>query len=157
MAERMVIDASVAAKWFVRDDLEADVDLANRLLAALLDDAIEMYAPGIFVYEVCGLLTKACLRLDPQTRAPRLTKRDAAEGIRSLFNLPIQHSPASPLEGVDALELAVNSSKTYYDMTYLRLARLLDCHWCTADEKVTRAVPATFPSDRVLLLSTLRD
>ncbi|MBN1488810.1 MAG: type II toxin-antitoxin system VapC family toxin [Phycisphaerae bacterium] len=157
MAEQMVIDASVAAKWFLKDSSEADVDLADQLLVALLADDIEMHAPRVFTYEVCSLLTKACLTRDRQTKEPRLTKRDAAECVRRLFRLPIQHSQASSMEGVEALELAVDSSKTHYDMTYLRLAQELACHWCTADDNAVKAVPANFPVDHILLLSTLRD
>jgi len=157
MAERMVIDASVAAKWFLRDDLEADVDLADDLLIALLANDLEIHAPRIFTYEVCGLLTKACLTRDPRTKTPRLGKEPAAECARSLFALPIQHAETTAEEGVEAIDLAVDYAKGHYDMTYLRLARALDCHWCTADEKVLLAVPPGFPTDRVLLLSTLRD
>ncbi len=34
MADRLVVDASVVAKWFLKDELEADVDLADGLLVA---------------------------------------------------------------------------------------------------------------------------
>ena len=36
MAERVVVDSSVAVKWFLRDELEEDVDLAAEILAAFL-------------------------------------------------------------------------------------------------------------------------
>ena len=32
LPDRLVIDASVAAKWFLKDAMESDVDLANDIL-----------------------------------------------------------------------------------------------------------------------------
>jgi predicted nucleic acid-binding protein len=157
MAERMVIDASVAAKWFLRDPLEADVDLAEELLIALLADDIEMHAPRIFTYEVCKLLTKACLSRDPRTKDSRLGKGAAEECVRRLFALPIEYAETTAEESLGAIDLAVSYAKQYYDMIYIRLARELDCHWCTADEKLLLGLAPGFPSNRVLLLSSLRD
>lgn len=156
MADRMVIDSSVAAKWFLKDSLEEDIDLAVDILAAFLADDVELHAPRIFTYEVCGLLTKACNTLDPSTKKPRITVQYAKKCIQELFGLPIQISEASLEEGTEALQMAVDYSKTHGDMTFLRLAELHDCEWCTADAKVFRCGNRPgFPEDRVLLLSTL--
>ena len=156
MADRMVIDSSVAAKWFLKDPLEEDIGLADDILVASLADDVELLAPGIFTYEVCGLLTRACRTPDPSTKKPRITVQRATECIRELFGLPIQISEASIEEGTEALQMAVDYSKTYPDMTFLRLAELHDCQWCTADARVVRGGnPPGFPKDRVLLLSTL--
>jgi hypothetical protein len=57
---------------------------------------------------------------------------------------------------VNSLEMAVDCSKTFKDMTYIDLSISRQCQWCTADDKVLIGVPATYPKDRVLLLSTLR-
>jgi len=48
-------------------------------------------------------------------------------------------------------------SLDHYDMTDIRLSHELDCHCCTVHEKVLLAVPAHLPTQRVVLLSTLRD
>ena len=45
MPDRLVIDASVVAKWFLSD--EADKDAADKLLLLLLADEIEMSAPRV--------------------------------------------------------------------------------------------------------------
>ncbi len=157
MAERMVIDASVAAKWFLEDRFETDTDAANDILIALLAGDLEVHAPRIFTYEICGLLTKACQRRVPPTNHPRLTKGGALRCAHELFNLPIHVGEATESEGCEALELAVDYSKKHYDMTYVRLAQLLDCQWCTDDRKVLDAVPPSFPRNRILLLSALRN
>ena len=157
MSGRMVIDASVAAKWFLKDPSETDIDLADDVLVALLAGDLEIHAPRIFTYEVCGLLTKACQTHDRQTRLPRVTKPLAVASIRELFGLPIHLSEATEEEGAQALEMAVDYSKQHYDMTYVRLAENLDCQWCTADGKALEGIPRSFPRHRVLLLSSLRE
>ena len=46
MPERMVIDASVTAKWFLKDPLETDTDLADEILIAMLAEDVELHAPA---------------------------------------------------------------------------------------------------------------
>lgn len=156
MSERMVIDASVAAKWFLQDALEKDTELADDILLAFLSDDLELHAPRIFTYEVCGLLTKACQRRLPGTNGFRLTKDQALRCAHELFGLSIRFAETTEAEGCQALELAVDYSKKHYDMTYVRLAEILDCQWCTADQKADAAVPKAFPRNRVLHLAALR-
>lgn len=152
----MVIDASVAAKWFLRDTLETDADLAEDVLVAILADEVEAHAPRVFTYEVCGALTKACGRSSSNGGHSRLTKEVAMQCVHELFGLPIQISEASEDEGAEALAMAIDYSKAYYDMVYLRLAERLGCQWCTADQKVTEAYPPMYPRNRIRLLSSLR-
>jgi hypothetical protein len=38
MADRLVVDALVVAKWFLKDELEADVDLADGLTRSARGD-----------------------------------------------------------------------------------------------------------------------
>ncbi len=156
MAECMVIDASVAAKWFLEDELERDVDLAKRVLGTGLDGILELHAPQIFLYEVCGLLTKACLTRRPQGRGARLEKRDAINHVHRLFDMPVQIHGTTLDEAVEALEMAVVYHKTHADMTYVRLARRLNCQWCTADERFFTVIPSDLPSQHVVRLSELR-
>jgi len=156
MAERAVVDASVVVKWFLRDGSETDCDLADEVLAALLARDVELYAPEILVYEVCGVLTRACLTRLPGLSTSRITKNDAAQCVRDLISLPIQimHLDADAL--VRALELAVDFSKTHWDMSYVGLANRLGCQWLTADEKFLAAIRAGFPAHLVVRLSDLR-
>jgi predicted nucleic acid-binding protein len=156
MADRMVVDANVAGKWFLKDARESDVDLADEILVALLAGDIELHAPRIIRYELSGLLTKACLTRDPHNKTPRVRGDQASAFIREFFRLPIRIRAATEAEAVEALQLAVTYSKGHYDMTYLRLAEKLDCQWCTADAKVLKANRKGFPAHRVRLLSALR-
>ena len=154
LPERLVIDASVAAKWFLKDARESDVDLASDILLACLGDQVELHAPQILPYEVCGILARACGQV--KGNPPRLNKTQAIEFAKAFFQIPIQISGAIEDECIAAIEMAVDYAKGSYDMTYIRLAETLNCQWCTADEQVIRVVSNDFPLHRVLLLSTLR-
>jgi predicted nucleic acid-binding protein len=149
MADKLVIDASVAAKWFLDD--ESDVDLAEEILLAFLAGTLELHAPHNFTYEVCGLVSKASRR-----RPQRISKDDAIEAVRKLFQLAIKITDTTEQECITVMGVSADFSKTFYDMLYLNLAELLDCEWCTADDKVGQSSPATFPAKRVLLLSSRR-
>lgn len=156
MRERMVIDASVATKWFLQDATETDTDLAEEILVTFLDGELELHAPRIFTYEVCGALAKACCSRSAGTSGFRLKKEQALRCAHELFGLAIHIAESSEAEGCEALDMAVDFSQGHYDMTYVRLAQRLDCQWCTADLKVQMAVPPAFPHNRILQLSTLR-
>src|SRR5208283_1812193 len=106
MADQFVVDASVVAKWFLKDELEADVDLADGLLVALLAGDVDLHAPKTLRYEICGLLTKACRVRVPSTGKPRLNKIDAVEHMRDFFALPVQFHEAEAEEEVASVELA---------------------------------------------------
>ena len=156
MTNQLVIDASVAAKWFLKDELEGDVDLAEEILGLFLDQEIELHAPDIFRKEVCGVLARACLTHLFRGGPPCIMKADAQQHVRDLFRLPIQIHGETAERSVAALQLAVDYSKGYYDMTYVRLAEELDCQWCTADERFLAPTREGLPRHRVLILSTLR-
>ena len=155
MVERLVIDASVAVKWYLPDASEEDTDPANEILLALLSRDLELHAPRVFPFEVCHTLTNACKR-NIASSGSGLRMEDALRCVRSLFQLPIHLADSTEAEGVESLNMAVEFSKTYYDMTYVRLAERLDCRWCTSDRKAAVAVHSEFPRDRIVLLDELR-
>ena len=155
MDDRLVIDANIAVKWFLRDTHESEIEKADAILDGLLVGDVVVHAPGIFTHEVCGALTKACGHRLAGTATPRFTKDLAVRAIRDLFKIPVNIHMTTEQEAVEAAELAISYSKGHYDMTYLRLAINLDCRWCTSDAKFLRAVPEGFPKDRVVLLSMI--
>ncbi len=155
MADLIILDASVAAKWFLKDELETHIEQADELLLRMLADDIELYAPRVIHYEVCQLLNRACRQPNPATGTFRLSKEKAVQSAREFLALPVYILDMTDQEYIGALEMAVDYSRGHADMTYIGLAERLGCQWCTADDKVLRGVPDTFPSDQVLLLSTL--
>ena len=89
-------------------------------------------------------------------KGARLTPAEACAFVEDLHAMPLQIADSSLKDKLRALEMSTAFSKLFYDMTYLCLAEKLDCQWITADMRVLRALPATFPRHRVVLLSELR-
>ncbi len=147
-AERLVVDASVAAKWFLED--EEGVLVAEELLSAAVAGASEMHAPELFVYEIASLLLSASRR-----RPPRLHAERGSAFVRRAFTLPVDLHAPSQDDCAEAFSMASRFSKSFYDMTYLQLAEKLDCKWCTADERAAASTHPDFPADRIVLLSEL--
>ena len=138
MAERMVVDSSVATKWFLRDSLESDVDLADELLKRCLAGLIQLHAPRIMAYEVCSALVKASRRTPP-----RLSEDRVIQCEQDLFSLPVVMSDSSAAEVVEATKKAFAFSKGFYDMTYLHLAEKLEL--IEADISLQRALQLDYP------------
>src|SRR5262245_29013316 len=129
MADRVVLDASVAVKWFLKDSLETDTDLADDILVAMLAGDLEVHAPRIISYEVGGVFTRACLTRDPVSKTARITKADAVQCLRDFLDLPIEMHDTSADEAARALEMAVDFNKTHWDMMYVHLAEQSGCQW----------------------------
>ena len=151
---RIVLDASVAAKWFLRD--EVDTDLADDIYYSTLDDRLELHVPTLFFYELAALLAQACGTRTYDSRLARLTVENAEIAVDDMFRFQLTSHGSDSDRTRRALRLAVECSKRFKDMTYVQLAIELDCEWCTADAKVLRGGARSFPVERVLQLDTLR-
>ncbi len=152
--DRLVVDSSVAVKWFLED--EPDIDLANNILTRSFKREIELHAPSIFPHEVDGALTRACLTRLQRGGPPRMTVEDALAALETLESYPLTIHTPTLQERQQILHMAVNYSKGNYDMIYIWLAEKLDCQWCTADDRFLISIREGFPTHRVLLLSSLR-
>ena len=148
MAERLVLDASVAAKWFLTDPSEQNTGLADALLDDLLASRIEVHVPRLFFYEVARVLSRAVA-----TKGRNMDAARVAVCLRKLFQVPLVVWQDTNRELLEAVRLSSEHSKTSYDMSYLFLAGELDCQWCTADEKVAKGQGGRFPRSRVQLLA----
>ena len=151
---QLVIDASVAMKWFLDD--EVDTDLAEAILAQSLGGSLELHAPELFRYEVDGALARACLTRFERGGQPRLALPDALDALTTLNASPIQYHHLALADRGSALSMAVDYSKGYYDMVYLNLAERLNCQWCTADSRILTPTRGGFPSHHIVILSSLR-
>ena len=154
MADLIVVDASVAAKWYLMD--EEDVDVARGIRDQLLMDEIELHAPYLFPYEMCSLFGRACQPQYWPDGRPRITLDSAVRCLRHVMRLPIRyHLPDAP-QLARALELAVAVSQKAKDTAYVALAEQLDGIWLTADKRATKDLPDDFPEARIVLLSALQ-
>jgi predicted nucleic acid-binding protein len=117
---KVVVDASVAAKWFLP---EIHSDAAVRLL----DPAIALYAPDLIVPEFGNILWK-------KVRRAEITPAEAGEILRAFAGLPLELSPSSAFL-TSAFALAVALDRSLYDSLYLAVAVAEECAMVTADAR----------------------
>ena len=137
----VVVDASVAVKWFVPEvrSLEA---------VRLLDTASAIAAPDFIAIEIANTLWK-------KVRRRELESGDAAAVLAGLAAVPITMVPASDVLPA-ALELAMELGCTVYDSLYLAVAIALDRVVVTADQKFAAAIADTPFAARIRLLQPLK-
>ena len=130
MSTFVVVDASLAFKWLVREE-HTDKSLA--LLRAWQDEEIRPAAPHLLPFEVSNALHKRVNRGE-------LSVEGAVDLIGNLLTSHVElHQPWN-LHG-RALEIASRYGQAAaYDAHYLALAESLGCELWTADEKFHQAV-----------------
>ena len=124
--EAAVIDASVAAKWFLP---ETDTDAALRLRERHVNGELRLVAPELLVYEVANALRYH----------PRIGSERWADHIADLFALDVGFDPASETSMREAVETAFRLGLSVSDSTYVALAERLDVILYTADDALLRA------------------
>lgn len=128
MTHTVVVDASVAVKWLVR---EADSDKAFALRM------LRMYAPALLVAE-CG--NALCRKV----RTGEVASEDAAPRLKALRHAPVTLMPDQEL-AQDAVPVAVELAHPIYDCLYVALAVQLDAPLITADRKLADVVRLRMP------------
>lgn len=125
---RVVVDASVAIKWFVP---EIHAQAARRLLR----EGIALLAPDLIWAEVANALWR-------KWRNEELAAEDV-EGILNDFRrYPLRICSGESLYDV-AWPVARGSGRTFYDSLYLALAMSNGCPLVTADLRFYNAVKDT--------------
>ena len=115
-----VVDASVAAKWFVPE-------LHTEAALCLLDGAHELLAPDLLVAETGNIVWK-------KFRRGEITQAEGRRILKALKVAPVKLEPSGPLLE-PAFEIASGVGRTVYDSLYLALAVLRECRMVTADRK----------------------
>lgn len=123
----LVVDASVAVKWFVN---EPRADIAMRLLAS----GHELAAPDYLRIEVGNTLLKS-------VRAGRLDAADAAHGFARLDSA-FSRLLASDAYLPDTFAIAARHGGSLYDAAYISTATLLERPLVTDDERLVRTAVA---------------
>jgi predicted nucleic acid-binding protein len=118
--KKVVVDASVAVKWFVPE-------IHSSAAACLLDPAIVLYAPDLINPEFGNTLWK-------KVRRAELARHEAEEILDAFGAVPLEIRPSSVLLP-GAFELAVALDRSIYDCLYLALAVAEKCALVTADAK----------------------
>jgi len=124
----LIIDASVAIKWFVREELHAE---AKQLLAGGED----LHAPDLLVPELANVAWKKALRKEIGHRQAREIAAACLEGI------PILHASTELVER--ALEIALELAHPVCDGLYLACAEVVGGVVVTADARLEKACEGT--------------
>lgn len=135
----LIVDASVALKWFVQENLHEEA-------LRLLDHVELLQAPDLIVAEVTNIAWKKRIRGEIAS--------SQAEAIATAIRhyIPVLQSSAELNER--ALEIALAFNHPVYDCLYIACAEKTDAILITADERLCKATQGT---DFEELVRHLRD
>ncbi|MHB8051204.1 MAG: type II toxin-antitoxin system VapC family toxin [Coriobacteriia bacterium] len=118
----VVIDTSVAFKWF--DTTESGADIAARLLDAHGRDEVALIAPAHLPLEILNIPTS---RHEPVSRMEEI--------IDSLAEADLLIAPVDDTLLIAAIRIAEAERLALYDAVFIALAAALDAELVTADKK----------------------
>lgn len=128
MSGFVIVDASLAVKWLVREEHSDEARAISRSWASA---GTRTAAPYLMPVEVANALHRRVV-------GGELTVENAAQLLETLLGSGIELQESSDLHA-RALKLASELSQgAVYDSHYLALAQTLDCELWTADEKFFR-------------------
>jgi len=118
----VVIDTSVAFKWF--DRTESGADVAEQLLDAHGRDEVALVVPAHFSLEILNV---------HQSRGASLKR--LLEVVDDLATADLLIAPLEPWLLADAAQIATAAGLTLYDATFIALAARIDATLVTADRR----------------------
>ena len=121
--QTIVIDASVAVKWFIP---EADSDEAVKLRDRHIEGSLTLMAPDLLVYEVANALSYH----------PDLPVDEVKEDLEALLMLDLDLIQPSGEFVSSIAEDARKYQVSVYDSSYLALAEATSSSLITADRKL---------------------
>ena len=125
----VVVDASVAVKWFVPEVQAAEARQGRH-------GPDDLHVPAFFFdLEIANILWK-------KVRRAEITRADADLILAQLPGLPMTGHPEAPLLA-SAFDLADRTQRTVYDCLYLALAMQLGGRMVTADQRLYNTLVAT--------------
>ena len=125
----LVVDASVATKWFVRENLH------EQALLLLSDHADDLQAPDFILTEVTNIAWKKALRNEISQEQARVIPTELRGYILSF------HPSADLVDG--ALDIALSLHHPVYDCLYIACAEAIGGVLITADKKLHKAIEGT--------------
>lgn len=133
----IVIDASVAAKWFLPAAGEPLSEEAAALLQRYVRGEVRFLVPDLFWAELANVLWKAA-------RQGRCTGAAAQQAVAAMRKRNLPTVPSQVLLD-QALALAIALDRSAYDCLYVVLAIRSKTHLVTADERLANALAVRFP------------
>lgn len=123
----VVVDASVAAKWHLDDEVLAEE--ARLLLAAYRGGSLRMAAPAFIRYEIAQTFDRA-------RRAKRISRHVAEGELQSFMMLGIHAEKDSDDLVAAAQRIARETGATVYDALYVGYAQSLGLALVTDDREL---------------------
>lgn len=134
---RFVLDASVAAKWFLPSINEPLSEEALELLQRQVTGELQFVIPDLFWSELANILWKAVWQ-------GRLTRTVAEDAMAAVLQQNLRTVPSRELV-MDALALANDFRRTVYDCVYVVTAIAQKAILVTADERLANALGGHLP------------
>lgn len=133
--DKIVVDSSVAIKWFVVEPYSAE---ARRVLDDYRAGTLTLLAPDLINAEIGNVVWK-------KQRFQGLAVVDGQQIIDEFRKLKFELISSATLLD-EAYRLAVAHQRTVYDALYIALSVREQCLFVTADEKLYNAISETFPN-----------
>ncbi len=124
MPKKTVVDSSVIIKWLNTDN-EQSLKQSDKLLQKARDVDIELVAPELAKYEVGNVLLKG----------KQITPAQAKISLGTVYALPITYVADSQELAEETYSLAHNLGITYYDASFMSLAKQHDAVLVTENIK----------------------
>lgn len=140
MTDSVVVDASLALKWTIRED---DSDLADDLLDDWTNQDRRLLAPSWFGCEMANVVYQ-------RVRRGLISFSDGQSALDEIF-ARITFIDIEPRLARRAYEMAHElQQRASYDAQYAALAEYLGCELWTADQTFALAAKPVFPWVRLL-------
>jgi predicted nucleic acid-binding protein len=120
----VVVDTSVIVKWLNQDN-EEYVDQADDILRDVQAAKIQLIVPELAKYEVVNLLI----------HGKGLTYEQAITVLAQLYKLPLTFVEDNELLAVETVAIAANANVTYYDASFIAVAKQFDAVLITDNVK----------------------
>jgi predicted nucleic acid-binding protein len=133
----VVIDASVAAKWFLPEDKEPLAEQAFALLNRYDKQEVQFIVPEFFYVEIASAIWKA-------VRVGRVARAFGGQAIELLTQREFATVPSRKLMD-QAFQIATDYGRSVYDSLYVALAVQTNSQLITADERLANSLAARFP------------
>ena len=133
----LVLDASVAVKWFLPGEEEPLAEEAETCLRGLTEGDIGFMVPDLFWAEFGNIIWKA-------VRQKRCTRDQAEQALGDILSFDFLTIPSGELLE-EAFSLAASFDQTVYDCLYLALAMREKVQFLTADERLANSLAAMLP------------
>ena len=139
MTTSLVVDVSVAVKWFAPEP--------DSLRASALRGGRRLLAPDLLTAELGNVMWKKVLR-------GLMTVYEARTAVADFVTMaPVSLQPSTPLLA-PALDIAVQYRRTVYSL-YLALAIAAGCQLVTADERLVNSLQGTPLAGSIVALASI--